>query len=254
MTINTTETFQDIILSEFLKRKERNQAYSLRAYAQHLCLDQSLLSKILKNKRKPSKKVIEGSLRTLGYKDRTIQRLMRSETQVASYRALSDDEFEILSDWVHFGILQLMTIKGFQSDPKWIAKRLCVTRIQVEKALGRLERIGKIEKVEDEYKVKTNTHSWDNLKSTSIARRLFQKKLLELSAKKIEKVDFSLRENSSLTIACNKSLLPEVKERIFNFKKELDAFISNHGNEDEVYQLVVGFFPLTDLKNNLEKK
>lgn len=248
------ETFQDILLSEFVRRKGVNSSYSLRAYAQYLKVDQSLLSKVLKNKRKPSQAMIEASLRTLGHKERSIQKIIRNEKNVTSYRMLKDDEFEILSDWIHFAILQLIGTKGFESSPAWIAKRLGVTTVQIEKALGRLTRIGKVNIIDGEYQATGKTHTWDCLTSTTVARRLFQKRLLELGAKKIEEIPFDDRENSSLTIACSKQLLPEVKKKILRFKKDLDNFITAHGKQDEVYQLIVGFYPLTQIKKEINKK
>ena len=76
-----------------------------------------------------------------------------------------------------------------------------------------------------------------------------QRDIVELSSKSIDAAPFKEREHASLAIAFDPKILPEVKEKIDTFWKDLDQFIEdNNSKREEVYQLSVGFFPLTRSK------
>gem|GEM_PF-3698267 len=74
----------------------------------------------------------------------------------------------------------------------------------------------------------------------------------------IEDVDISLRDNSSLTVAIEKSKIPQIKDKITELRRELDSYITKicpeNTNSDEVYQTVISFFPLTKLGNKTKKE
>lgn len=88
-------------------------------------------------------------------------------------------------------------------------------------------------------------NTWTNTEATTSARRHLQRTLIQKSLDAIENVDFGLRENASLTVACSEALVPEIKEKLRAFRAELDGFIAQKSGHDQVYQFVFSFFPLT---------
>jgi len=51
---------------------------------------------------------------------------------------LSNSQFELISDWVHFAIISLIETDQFSSDIQWMAEKLNITTARVRKALRNL--------------------------------------------------------------------------------------------------------------------
>lgn len=83
-----------------------------------------------------------------------------------------------------------------------------------------------------------------------MARRQYQKVLLEKSIEALENIPFDLRDHSSMTIAIDKKRLPELKD----FLKEIGSLIVKNfqedGEFDEVYQFTMSLFPATTIKTS----
>ncbi len=249
----TLEQFRGALQREFIERSKKNPAYSLRAFAKSLGIDQSFLSKVLKGQRPITAKLVAQIGPKLGMKPQQVKQLFTAGTAaMPSFLSLSDDEFDHLSEWHHFAILELSKTEGFDPSPKKIAQRLGVHVEEVRAALARLDRLGFIKMNGSKFQVLTPNTTWTNTSSSTEARRQFQKKLLTKGLDAIEDVPFELRENGSLTVAINKKRLPEFKEKLRLMRKELADFFQEDGEPglDEVYQLTVALFPLTKIKTN----
>lgn len=209
-------------------------------------MDASLLSKILRGQRNPSPKMIKSIGPGLGLKAQQISMILSGKEDV-TYNKVSEDIFAVINDWFHFAILELIKTESFQSDSTFIASRLSIHKVEAQAALERLERLDFIEIIDGVIKLKARNNTWANNEMTSVARRNLQKQLAIKASEAIDHISFESRESGSLTIACAKDMIPEVRKKIQNFRRELDEFIEAHDKPDEVYQLVVSFFPLTNI-------
>jgi DNA-binding transcriptional regulator YhcF (GntR family) len=232
--------------NEFVARCRRNSSYSLRAYAKSLAVDQSLLSKILRGQRKISPANAQILGRSLGLSPAEIARVSRREAKGPAYDQMAEDVFGLLADWYHFALLELLKLPACRHETAWMARRLGIHALEVEQALERLERLGYLKRKAGRWLLLSPNNSWTNTDVTSSARRVLQKTLLRKSEAAIDQIAFDRRENASLTLACDESLLPEIKERLKAYRKDLDAFVQQRGNYNQVYQFVVSFFPLTE--------
>ena len=251
VTTSNLEQIRIAIQREFIDRSRKNPAYSLRAFAKYLEIDQSFLSKLLKGQRAITLDLARNIGPKLGLKPKQVDDLfLNGAAALPGFLSLSEDEFELLSGWHHFAIIELSKTNEFESDPNQIAKRLGIHVEEVREAIERLERLGFIKVEEDEFKVLSPNTSWTNTQKTSDARKRFQRTLIEKSLDAIDHVPFDLRENGSVTIAINKDRLPEFKEKLKEMRKELSNYFQTNGekNLDEVYQLTVSFFPITKIK------
>jgi uncharacterized protein (TIGR02147 family) len=230
------------IKSEFLNRCRRNPAYSLRAYSKFLGIDQSNLSKVLTGKRKLSKALAERAGLLLGLKPSEIK------TAPSSFTELPDDQFEMISGWQHFAIIELLKINKCKYNDESIAQKLGLHPQEVRTSMERLERLN-ILKVLPNKKVIINQMmtDWSNNVQTTTARKLLQKSLVQKSLNAIDEVDFDFRENGSLTMAINKKKIPLFKKRLNEFRKALAEEFKNDSGADEVYQLTTALFPLTHI-------
>lgn len=252
ITQNNLEEIRIAIRREFIDRCRKNPAYSLRAFAKYLDINQSFLSKLLKGQRAITKDFAISVGPKLGLKPSQVKALFASGSSLLpGFISLSDDEFDLLSSWHHFAIIELSKTNNFDANELKISQRIGVHVAEVRDALERLQRLNFIQIKKGKLKLLTPNTTWSNSKKTSEARKQFQKTLLEKSLEAIDTIPFDLRENGSVTVAINKKRMPEFKEKIKEMRIELANFFQKEGEKDldEVYQLTISFFPLTKVLN-----
>lgn len=242
------EAIRLAIRKEFIDRCRRNRAYSLRAFAKYLEIDQSFLSKLLKGQRPVTENLAKTIGPKLGIKTSQIKTLFNlGAAAMPNFLNLSDDEFEMLSEWHHFAILELVKTKGFVNDAQKISTRLQVHVTWVCEALERLQRLRFIQINGKRIKLLSPNNTWSNTQQTTAARKKMQRTLLEKSIEAIDHVPFEERENGSLTVAINSKRLPEFKLKLQQVRRELADFFQQDAEKglDEVYQFTMAFYPLT---------
>jgi uncharacterized protein (TIGR02147 family) len=249
------QTAQELLKLEFDKRRERNPNFSLRAFARYLEISPAQLSQMMAGKRTITVKAMKkiGARLDLSPTEKRdiAQSLLKDETENTSEESnrlkLSEDRFKVISDWYHFAILSLTRLKGAQSDPRWIARRLGISVEEAHQALLRMERMG-ILQTKPTFKQIGSLLDVDS-EIPSEAIRKYHKQNLSLAIEKIETVENRLRQIQSLSIPVN-------PKKIDAFKKLIDDFLENASDLSgksagtEVYSLNVQFVPVT---NSLEK-
>jgi len=254
----TRGSFRLLLQNELIRRSRNNPRYSLRAFARSLEYDVSSLSKILSGKRPIGRKLISRFGGRLGLPPDVIQSYRRSLSRRESdlelenddtYQNLSLDAFQIIADWYHYAILELMRVDSFRAHPGWIARALGISRHEVNAAVERLRRTGLLRldskgRWIDVSGEKTSTVGND---FSAAAFRAMQRQLLEKALDSLENVPFEKRDHSSMTMAVDVSKLPEARERIRRFRRDLARRLSRGSCKHEVYNLSIAFFPLTHL-------
>lgn len=238
---------------EFVKRCKKNSSYSMRSFARYLDIDQSLLSKIMSEKRALSRSVLEKILPKLNLSAAQMNQLLKRKSPSIGilrlqYQSVTDDELSFLGDWYHFSLLELMKTRDFESDEDWIAKRLGLHKIQVQDALDRLMRLKLVARKNGKYILLSSNNQWNNTLSTTRARQKLQKSVLEQSSWALENIDFSLRDHGSVTVAIRKNRVQDFKQKLKQVRDELDSYfqpIEDASQFDEVYQLSISFFPIS---------
>lgn len=243
VTKNRDHFLRELLKNEFQRRLDRNPSFSLRAFSSKLEMDQSLLSKLLQGKRKFSDETAQKVSEFLGVYLNP-HALEQTDSPI-DYQLMKEDEFFVIAAWYHFAIIELIKTKGFKHNPQFVSQKLKISELEAERAIERLERLGFIETKKNKYNLKKASNTWLNLSETTSARKALQKQMQEKSLQALEDISFDKREHSSLTVAIDPKLLPEVKKKITEFRRSLDQYIMEKGNEKEVYNLCVSFFPLT---------
>lgn len=244
---------------EFVKRCQNNAAYSLRAFAKALDLDQSLLTKILNSQRNVSPKVIDKVSERLGvppyFKEDLIKNL-----KLNKYNFIEDQDFDLIDHWYYFAILELFKTKNFEGSAVYISKRLNLHKQEVQAALDILTQHGFLNKKQNTFTLSKRNNSWANTKATTAKKTKLQKELVKKALVALDEVPFEKRDNSSLTLAVNSKKLPALKDKITQMRRELDTFVQCNEKEktdyDEVYQVVISLYPLTlnSTKNQKQEK
>lgn len=236
----------------FLKKSEKNESYSLRSFARDLDVSHSLLSLIFKGKRRISdafsRKLLDSKFLSKETKEILLMGLKREPTPEENYKRLTISQSEMMSDWVHYAILSLLEIKGFEWDYEWISKRLGVDEDRIIIAMERLEELDVIGTKENgEYFQKPMKIVVDNEEAFD-AGKSFNTGILNKAKVSMEECDFKHRDISSTTFTLNPKFIPYAISKIKQFRRSLSEELENMGDQSQVYTLSVQLFPLTKIE------
>lgn len=244
--------FQSYLRGELVQRCKKNPKYSLRAFAKALGMDPSTLAKILNGKRALGQKSIQALGKKIGLKPAEIASFLggsSDDSADAAYDRLNLDLFEIISDWHHHAILELMTIEGFEPNARWVARTLGISLSEVKEALDRLVRCQMLEISNGQWVERTSGRTTNIAPDlTSSAMRHLQKQFLKKSVEAVDEVPIAFRDHTSMTMAIDRKKLPMAKEKIKTFRRQLAKYLSRSGDRNDVYNLTISLYPLTLLE------
>ena len=136
--------FQNLLKRKLSEIQGKRSGYSLRSFAKVLRIGAGPLSQILNGVRNVSEKMAEQILDRLEVSPSERSALyLYSSSEVIPDQAyvIPEDDFKHISSWYHYAIISLTQVKDFDSDPKWIARRLGISENQVQDAVSRLIRL-----------------------------------------------------------------------------------------------------------------
>lgn len=255
LSTKPSKDFVDLLQEEFARRIERNPSYSLRAFAKFLGVHHFTLSRTLKERRPLTLKMIQKLGSKLKMDPETIQNFATQSRErrrkLPHFEALELSKYQVIHDWYHYAIFELVTLRGFQPTPEWIAERLNISQSVAESAIGRLFRVGLLTQAKNGKWVQSSANITTMQNDfTTQALRARQKQILELGIRAIDEIPYEMRIQGSITIAMSSKRLPEVRKRVQQFRKQLCAILQKDKERDAVYELVTSFYPMTAVKGS----
>ena len=259
-------TYHDLLDEEFQRRKLFNEAYSLRAFARDLEIPAPRLSLILNKKEGISVEAAKeiaiklkmneqqknwfcnsaGSLHARSFKERAqfSETLQKCKDGAKVFSEIHMEYFKVIADWYHFAILELTYLKDFQNDSNWIAEVLDITQEEAQAAIERMIKldliIEKDGKLVDAFKFLATSN---DVPSASLKK--FNTQLMKKAMEALYEQDVLNREIASNIFSIRKEKLPELKEKLRDFRRELEHEASQQKEKDAVYCLSMQFYELT---------
>lgn len=248
-----------MIRQEFQNRALKNNNYSLRAFARDLGLTSGNLSDVLNKKtglsltkaslvapklnfRKEDQqlflKLVEISLGNDKNKNQSQLQILNSDS---SYITLADDYYRVLTEWYYFALVELVRVIDFQNDDEWIAKRLGILESEVRPAVERLLRVELLKETHGEL-IQTYDYFISPSGTPSDTARKFHKQILERAALAVDHQAIEERNFTSGFLRVRKSDLPNIANRIKEFRREMAAEIESGEGHDSVYAFSIQFF------------
>jgi uncharacterized protein (TIGR02147 family) len=256
----TATAAQDIpsILRERLRAAvRRNPRFSLRSFARRLGIDHSTLSQVLRRKRRLSARALETIGKRLGLGDEAIRAYAvsyKKRPRAGNRREniqkidLDLDTFQLLCAWHHHAILELIHIRDFKTDSRWIANALGIAVEDVTIALQRLLRLGLLEMAaRDRWIDKSGDVEFQGA-LTDQACDLMNQEILDLTAEAIRVVPARHRVHRQMVVAIDSRKLPVLQALADEFMQELRSLVSEWDAKDDVYHVAISLFPITTLK------
>ena len=242
-------------LENLLAQKVKsNPHFSLRAFARQVDVSPAVLSRILSGKRRLTFKLairIADALMMGPIEREELYSLFsitvsdKSDSREDHYeKELTIDCFNALKNWYHYGLTQLVLMKSFKEDPKWIAKMLSISELEAKMAIDRLLRLEILDRNEEGELFRTNFHLTTSTDVAASGIRYFQKQILEKSIYSLENDDLREKDITSITIAINEERIIEAKKEIMKFRKKMAEFLTE-GEKTRVYNLGIHLIPLS---------
>jgi uncharacterized protein (TIGR02147 family) len=253
----------NFLKAELARRRVVNTRYSLRSFASALNVNAGYLSRVLAGHTHLSvgaAKRICASLNLTAAETKEIlasaanaaeaRQLTRAiggiseEPRPSATKELETDTYAVISDMHHYAILESTFLADFRPDPRWIAKRLGITALEVEFAIARLLRLGLLKKENGTLK-KTDSYLTTKDKSvTNPALKKSQRQILRLARLALDRDQIETRSATGMTMAIDPAKVPLAKQMIQTFMEQLCSVLES-GERKEVYQLGVNLFALT---------
>jgi len=173
------------------------------------------------------------------------------QRSIATRLELSTAQLAILSDLKTIALFELLQIEKEEPSLDRLAKRLGsgTTIADVAHGIELLQKAKLIQKTAKGFRLLNRTlKSNDDVPSQSV--RSFHRQAMTAADDALGRIDFSEREFISTTLAIPKSALPALKETIRAFRDEILAVSEQAENPEEVFQLNIQFFPLTQTRKD----
>lgn len=259
--------YRKILKDAFSTRAERNPKYSLRAFARDMDIDPGQLSHIFKGTKNLSLQKalsVSGKIggtpleKSLFYHCVELAHA-QDDTQaegikkkISSTRAglkdrsvnVSEDEFDTISDWYHFALLELAGVKGFNFDADSAADYLKISKVESVSGISRLFRLGFLEKIGGFYRklrpITTTTEI------PSIALKSFHQQMIGKASRALFEQSIDRRYISGITLKLPPEKLIEFKRLINEHEKQIHelARVYRDDPKAEVYQYNMQLFSL----------
>ena len=267
--MNAQISIQKLLNGKYEEMRAKNAAFSMRAFARRLDVCPSTLTRVLNGERSVSRPLAEqlcdklvldpqeradvlDTFPTSRRYRKDAQRTSQDEAD-PSYLQLSADQFRIIGEWYHFGILSLIKTKGFKNDPEWISERLGISARDAAAAIERLERLGMIKRDDQGKLIRTRPRARTSDDVLNLSLQKAHRQNLELGQEALTSIPVELRDFSAITMPTTPELLPKAKELIRKFQDDLSELLESKPGT-EVYKFCTQLFPLTKLAKPESKK
>jgi uncharacterized protein (TIGR02147 family) len=159
---------------------------------------------------------------------------------------LNDARFRLFSKWFYTPVLQLISLKEFQEDPAWIAKKLVphITEAEAKSALKDLESLGLIFRNEKGRLRRTNKSITTENELTNALIPQFHKQMIERAKESIDAFDKTERNISGATLAVSPDKLKEIWALMHKYREEVLLVASQSEKVSDIIQVNFQLFPL----------
>jgi uncharacterized protein (TIGR02147 family) len=265
--------YQEFMRDYYEEKKRGNPYMSYRYLGNHMQLDSGFLLKVLQGKLHLAERSLPIVCTFYKFSEKETQYFnmlvnynkAKSATDIKMYfeqlmslrdsraRPVAEYQYEFYQKWYHSAIHALLSIYEFKGEYKKLGSLLspAITAKQAQESIVLLKKLGLVIKDDDGvYRPKdlfiTSGEKWH-----SGAIRDFQKETINLSSQALDLYPKELRDISTVTIALSAKDLPEIRERIRQFRQSILS-LENDNTPDTVYQINIQVIPVTQTLGGMQ--
>jgi uncharacterized protein (TIGR02147 family) len=174
-------------------------------------------------------------------------RLKRIHGRDSGSRTIEEYEFDAISSWLHHALMVMTNVKRFREDPSWIAQHLyglaCET--EVRSVIDRLIQVQFIKREADGSLRQTFRQVKTKPDLQRVAGKLFYEGLLKRAIQALNVGTPGEREFCTYIVGIAPEKIPELKKKVREFMKDLNAWALESAKPSQVHALCFAGFPLT---------
>ena len=161
-------------------------------------------------------------------------------------RKLESTQFRIFREWYHSLIREMVTLKDFNAAPEWISRRMVdkVSGQRVQDSLKLLLDLGLLTRTANGFKQNDALLTTDDEVADMLVKQYHQQMIAQALAA-LATQPGERRDVSSLTFPIKRKDFPVLKKHLQLMRKELLNFSAGPGEGEEIVQVNIQLFPLT---------
>ncbi len=166
----------------------------------------------------------------------------------ASCQKLEKESYEYFSKWYYPVVREVAILGSCDFSPERIAKALKpqITSSQAKKALKLLVKLGLLKKDENGKWEQSSKIVGTAPEVNSLTIANFHREMIGLAAEAIEQYPSEKRDITALTLNVKEEMMPQIKQKIASFRKELLEMALRSGEGNQAIQVNFQAFPLSD--------
>ena len=179
-------------------------------------------------------------------KNQAYQNMLRSR-KLREVQAIDKSQYEFYSTWYHPIVRELAIATHGNGSAEWIATQIfpAISIDEVQKSLQLLEKLGLLHKQADGRWKQVNNIISTGPEVQSHLLHIYHLNILELGKHALKAISPNRRDFGSLTLSVAKHRLPELKQKIQQFRREILALVAQDEESELFVQLNTQLFPLT---------
>lgn len=265
--------YRKFISDFFVDKRERTSFFSFRYAQTKVGMDASNLSKVVQSKRHISEESIENfitlmelDLRESEYfrllvqfgkcraqkKSREIFERLMGFSQVEAHQ-VSYDKYEFYQKWYYSAVLALLfyyPVKKGEWHTISTQLRPPISDRQALESIRLLLKLNFITEDENGYYQHTNSIITSGEQWESIELESFQKQMVDLALQAFETTPVSERNISTLTVTLSEESYQKIRGITAEYRKEVLKAVSESDTTDQVYQINLQMFPLSNRRTH----
>ena len=159
---------------------------------------------------------------------------------------LSDDQFQIISNWYCTAIREMVRLEAFLEDPQWIAKvlKFKISTVEADRAISLLLKVGLLHRDQNgRLQIASGRYQTTSDYASEAVKR-YHESMLDHAKTAIRLVAVENREFNATVIGIKQNRIEEAKLMIRDFQNQFSKILEECPSE-LVYQMQIQFFPLT---------
>lgn len=178
-------------------------------------------------------------------------RRMHEVTPQSQLNTKKIDMIKYLEDPLNFAILELTSLADFRPSADWIQKRLTIetTTEKINSVIELLVNLNLLSYNQNDHLCRTHRHVTTTNDITIKGSQKHKKNVLRIASEQLPLQSIEKREYNATAFGVKTKDLPKIKDEIRSFINHLiNKFEAREGEAEEIYQLGLQFFALTDKK------
>ncbi|MDG5813647.1 TIGR02147 family protein [Chitinispirillales bacterium ANBcel5] len=258
--------YQKFMRDFYEEKKQQNPYVSFRYLGRRMDLDPGFLLKVLQGKHHLAKRSIPSVCAFFKFSELEAHYFdvlvsynkakTASDTKLYFEKLMSlrkphvkpveEFQYAFYQKWYHSAIHSLLSIYEFRGGFKKLASMLVpkITAKQAQDSIDLLTKIGMVYQDDDGVYRSTDMYVTSGDRWKSVAIHNFQKEAIKLSEQALDLHAKEVRDISTVTVALSMKDLPEIRERIDQFRNSIMS-LDNEYQPDTVFQVNIQVLPVT---------